>query len=67
MWLSWVPEDLGGHDETGGLGTDLDVTRQQPHVCERVLEVSELLVGQGLDGGGVDRPMGGRESGQELG
>ena len=56
-----VPEDLSGHDEAGGLRADLDVARQQPHVRERVLEVSELLIGQGLDGRGVDRPMGGRE------
>lgn len=52
-----VPEDLSGHDETRGLGTELDVARQEADVSKGGFEVSELLVGQGFDGRGVDGPF----------
>lgn len=52
-----LPEDLCGHDEAGGLGTDLDVARQESDVPKGVLKVSELLIGQGFDRRGVDGPV----------
>lgn len=52
-----VPEDLGGHDETRRLGTELDVARQEANVSKGVFKVSELLIGQGFDGRGVDGPI----------
>ena len=52
-----VPEDLCGHDETWGLGTDLDVACQESNISKSVFKVSELLIGQGFDGRGVDGPV----------
>ena len=48
------PENLGRHDEAGRLGIDLNVASDEADIAERVLEVSKLLVGQGLDGRRVD-------------
>ena len=41
------PEDLGGHDEAGGLWVESHVARDQAHV-ELVSEVSVLLVADRL-------------------
>lgn len=55
--MTSVPEDLCGHDEAGRFWADLDVARQEPHVSEGVLKVSELLVGQRFNWRGVDGPV----------
>ena len=52
-----APQYLRGHDEAGGLRAQLNIPRQQTHVTERGLEVPKLLIGQSLDGGGVDGPI----------
>lgn len=59
------PQDLGGHDEAGGLGAQLHIPRQQTHVPKCHLEIPELLVGECLDGGGVDGPEGHRGGGSD--
>ena len=51
-----VPQDLGGHHHRLRMAVDADITGQQTHVGLSVLrdEVPVLLVGQGLDRGGVE-------------
>ena len=51
-----VAEYLGGHDEDAALGVDGDVAGVDADhgVAEAFAEVAELLVGEGLDGCGVD-------------
>ena len=47
-----TPQDLGRHDETRRLRVDLHISSEDAHVLctKRLLELSELLVGQCLDG-----------------
>jgi hypothetical protein len=47
-------QDLGGHNEAGGVGVDGHVPGHEAHVSELLLEVAELLVAQRLDGRCVD-------------
>ena len=51
-----VAQHLGRHDNDGRLGVDGGVPSEQPHRVHAVAsdEVVVLLVGQGLDGGGVE-------------
>ena len=50
-----VPQDLGGHDDDVGVRAELDVARHDADaaVSVELLQVVELLVGQGLDGRGI--------------
>ena len=51
-----VAEDLGGHHQAGGVPPDDQVSGDQPDLVGAVQPhvVPELLVGEGLDGRGVD-------------
>ena len=42
------PQDLGGHDDAGGVGIDGHVARHQAHVAELLGELPVLLVAQRL-------------------
>lgn len=60
---SSLPQYLSGHYQTRGIRAQLDVSSEEPHVPKGVLEVPELLIGQSLDGGGINCPIrGGKES-----
>ena len=48
------PQDLCGHDEAGCARIDCDVTGHETNVGELLVELSVLLVAEGLDWGGVD-------------
>ena len=50
-------QNLGGHDQTRGLRSDLNVAREQTHVGEGLPEIAEFLVGQRFDGRCVNSPM----------
>ena len=42
-------EDLGGHDNTGGVGTDGHIPSHQAHIILKLLtQLSKLLVTQSL-------------------
>ena len=49
-------QNLRGHDQTRGVRSDADVAGEQTDVEPGALEVAELLVRDGLDRGGVNRP-----------
>lgn len=51
-----VPQYFGGHDDHRGIGVDTVVAGQQADLLRSVAldQIGELLVGQGLDGGGVE-------------
>ena len=57
LGVDHVPEDLCRHDDDRGIAIDDVVAGEQPHLTLTMLspEVSELLVGQRLDGSGVER------------
>ena len=66
-----VSEDLGGHDEHIGLGVEFDISREDANgeVGKRATELVELLVGECLDGTGIDDllSLGAEESDSEFG
>ena len=51
-----IPQHLSRHDDNGSFRVDGDVTSQQTHLVLTVTshQIMELLVGQRLDGGGVE-------------
>lgn len=51
-----VAQNLGGHDENLGRGEFLDVPGHEADRCisELSLQIAELLIGQGFDGGGIE-------------
>ena len=53
--IEHVAEDLGGHHHHAGLAIEAQVTGEQAHVLgtELVAEITQLLVGKGLERGGV--------------
>ena len=53
-----VPQDLGCHHENRCIGVDAGVAGQESNlaVSEQLLEITELLVRQGLERGRVKRP-----------
>ncbi len=56
LFVQEVAEDFGGHHENLGGRVELDVPCQDAHgrLRELLLEVEELLIAEGLDGGGVE-------------
>ena len=52
------PEDLCGHNEARSILVDLYVPCYQAHLTKCLLEVTEFLIGQCLDRGCVDAPVG---------
>ena len=54
--LPWWP-DLGCHDETAGGGVDGDVPRHQSNVLKLLVQLTILLVTEGLDWGRVDHSL----------
>lgn len=51
-----VTEDLGGHDDDGGIAVEGEVAGEESDVgmTKLLLEVSKFLVGEGFEGGGVE-------------
>ena len=54
MLVQQIAKDFGGHDEDLRVGLVFDVTGHDSYGClgELAFEVTELLIGQGFDGGG---------------
>lgn len=56
--LTHASQNLRSHDQTRSLGIDLHISGENADIlgAERLLEVAELLIGESLDGRGVDTP-----------
>lgn len=46
--------NLGGHNEAGGRWINGHITRHQTHVVKLLVQLTVLLIGQGLDGARVN-------------